>query len=336
MAEISNMFNPDRMNLGESIPLDTPLVIQLETSGFCNLECKFCPCGDAETRKMLKQDIMTEDLFDTFIAQCKEFPNKIKILRVIGVGEPLINPSIVSFVSRAKACGAFENVEITTNGVLLDAKLSDGLVAAGLDVLLVSLEATTQERFYEIAGKHVDVLALKKNLEYFFRHRKTTKLYIKTTDLAVASLPEGEETFLKEYEGICDYIYVEKVIENWPEFHAGAVSGSVRYSEDAYQQRKQVCVQPFKLLCVAANGDVMPCSVDWKRALWLGNIKETSLQNIWNGNSMKSLRCTLLKVMPCNFCNACGYMVQNQPDNIDEYKESILKRLCDGVKGEFL
>lgn len=329
MAKISNMFNPNRINLGESIPLDTPLVIQLETSGFCNLECKFCPCGDAEVRKILKQDIMAEALFDVFIEQCKAFPDIIKILRIIGVGEPLVNQKIASFVSKAKACGAFEKVEITTNGVLLDAKLSDDLIAAGLDVLLVSLEATNKERFYEVTGKNVEVLALKKNLEYFFSHRKTTKLYIKTTDLAVADLPGGDEAFLEEYGEICDYIYVEKVIENWPEFHAGALSGSVRYSEDAYQRRKQVCVQPFKLLCVAANGDVMPCSVDWKRALLLGNIKETSLQNIWNGRKMKSLRCALLKMKPCNFCSACGYTVQNQPDNIDEYRESILRRIGD-------
>lgn len=162
MAKISNMFNPNRINLGESIPLDTPLVIQLETSGFCNLECKFCPCGDAEVRKILKQDIMAEALFDVFIEQCKAFPDIIKILRIIGVGEPLVNQKIASFVSKAKACGAFEKVEITTNGVLLDAKLSDDLIAAGLDVLLVSLEATNKERFYEVTGKNVEVLALKK------------------------------------------------------------------------------------------------------------------------------------------------------------------------------
>lgn len=56
MAIYSNMFNPDRINLGEAIPLATPLSIQLETSGYCNLECKFCPCGDADARKHLPQD----------------------------------------------------------------------------------------------------------------------------------------------------------------------------------------------------------------------------------------------------------------------------------------
>ncbi|MDE6055970.1 MAG: radical SAM protein [Lachnospiraceae bacterium] len=329
MAKISNMLNPNRINLGESIPLDTPLVIQLETSGFCNLECKFCPCGDKDARKLFRQDIMTEDLFDIFIEQCKAFPNKIKILRIIGVGEPLVNNNIASFVSKAKACGTFEKVEITTNGVLLDEKLSDALVEAGLDVLLVSLEATNNERFYEITGKHVDVLELKKKLEYFFKHSKNTKLYIKTTDLSIVDMPGGDEAFLEEYGEICDYIYVEKVIENWPEFHAGAVSGSVRYSEDVYKQRKQICVQPFKLLCVSANGDVMPCSVDWKRALLLGNITKTSLLDIWNGRKLNSLRCTLLKMEPCNFCSECKYTVQNQPDNIDEYKEMILRRLGD-------
>lgn len=286
MAIISNMLNSNRINLGEVIPLSTPFVIQLEASGFCNLECKFCPCGNREARKLFRQDNMTEELFGLFIEQCKAFPEKIKILRIIGVGEPLINDKIALFVSKAKASGAFERVEITTNGVLLNPRLSDALIEAELDVLLVSLEAINNERFYEVTGRRIDVSELKRNLEYFFRHRNNAKLYIKTTDLAVADTPEGRANFFKEYDKICDYMYIEKVIENWPEFHAGAVSGAVRYDESAYQQHKLVCVQPFKLLCVAANGDVMPCSVDWKRALRLGNIKEKSLSEIWGaGNS---------------------------------------------------
>lgn len=329
MAVISNMLNSNRINLGEAIPLSTPFVIQLEASGFCNLECKFCPCGDKEARKLFRQDNMTEELFDLFVEQCKAFPEKIKILRIIGVGEPLINSKIALFVLKAKTSGAFERVEITTNGVLLNSKLSDDLIEAGLDVLLVSLEAMNDERFYEVTGKRIDVSELKRNLEYFFKHKKNTKLYIKTTDLAVADMPEGSERFFEEYDEICDYMYIEKVIENWPEFHAGAVAGAVRYDESAYQQRKLVCVQPFKLMCVAANGDVMPCSVDWKRALWLGNITENSLLEIWGGRELKYLRRSLLEMSPCIFCSACRYTSQNQPDNIDDYRETILERIRD-------
>lgn len=323
MAEISNMFNKNRMNLGEKIPLDTPLVIQLEASGFCNLESCFCPCGNDDTRKLMPQDIMDEESFDLFIKQCLEFPQAIKVLRFIGIGEPLVNPKIVNFVKKAKESKAFERVEITSNGLLLTKELSDELIRAGLDVLLVSLESTDERRFKKIANRNVDLGKLKENLQYFYYHENESKLYIKTTDLGV----ENKEEFYKEYGPFCDYIYVEKIIENWPEFLAGATEGAVRYQIDEYQKSKKVCIQPFKLLCLAANGDVMPCSVDWKRILKLGNIKEESLLSIWNGDRRKNLLLSLLKDEKCPFCSHCNYNVQNQPDDIDDYIDKIIRRL---------
>ena len=36
-------FNEERLDLGHISPLDTPLVIYVEPSSFCNLSCTFCP-----------------------------------------------------------------------------------------------------------------------------------------------------------------------------------------------------------------------------------------------------------------------------------------------------
>lgn len=325
MAIITNMLNNNRINLGEAIPLDTPLVIQIEPSGFCNLECNFCPCGDAESRNLMKQDVMSAELFDRFIKQCLEFNTPIKVLRFIGIGEPLINNNIGCFVKKAKESGAFERVEITSNGVLLSEKLSDSLIESGLDTLLISLEAMTDEKYFEITGKRVDVSELKRRLVYFYnKSRKTnTKLYIKTISASI----DTRDTFLDEYGQICDYIYIEKVIENWPEFAAGAERNAVRYENEEYQTTKKVCIQPFKIMCIAANGDVMPCSVDWKRVNLLGNINSMSLKDIWNGERLREIRLSLLDLKPESICSICKYTLQNQPDDIDNYINDIKDRI---------
>lgn len=305
MARIGNLFNPNRINLGEKIPLDTPLVIQLEASGYCNLKCVFCPCGQDSG---IIRDTLTPETFDRFISQCLEFPDKIKVLRIIGIGEPLLNPNIADFVAKAKRCGAFERVEITTNGVLLTPELSDRLVDSGLDALLISLEATDEGRFQKVAGVKVDLERMYQNLKYFFEHRRGCILYIKTVDVALDT--EGDRAaFLSKYGQICDEIQIEHVYENWPEFKAGTGGDSVRYDMDLYRTKKQVCVQPFKLLCLAANGDVMPCCVDWKRKLILGNLGETTLVKIWNGEALRRLRISLLKGQLCDFCDRGSYLL---------------------------
>lgn len=323
MAEISNMYNSNRINLGERIPLDSPLVIQLEPSGFCNLECSFCPCGNSETRKFIQKDMMSLACFEKFIDQCKTFKDRIKVLRLIGIGEPLLNKNIGTFVKIAKESGAFDRVEITSNGVLLTHEVADQLIDAGLDTLLISLESNDEIKFEKIAGRKVSLDTMKEQFQYFYKRKSNTKFYIKTTNLGV----ENNSDFYNEYGEFCDYIYVENVIENWPEFDAGSNQGAVRYEEVPYQKKKEICIQPFKLLCVAANGDVVPCCVDWKRDLLLGNINDQSILEIWNGDRLKQLRKSLLQNQKKNICNRCSYSVQNQPDDIDAYADEILKRL---------
>lgn len=325
MAKIGNLFNPSRINLGEAIPLNTPLVIQLETCGFCNLKCTFCPGGVVDSG--IIRDMMSVETFQLFLTQCREFPQKIKILRIIGIGEPLLNRNIAEFVSEAKQSGVFEKIEITTNGTLLTRELSDKLIDAGLDTLLVSLEATNESKFEKIAGVHIQLNELYWNLEYFFkRSRNKCILYIKTTDFALDTEAERGE-FYEKWGKICDEIQIEHVYENWPEFHAGTDGNSVRYDLEQYKSTKDVCVQPFKLLCLAANGDVMPCSVDWKRTLLLGNIHQIRLVQIWNGDLLRKLRTSLLRKELCKYCQVCAVSKSNQPDDIDEYAQRILARL---------
>ena len=325
MAKIGNLFNPSRINLGEAIPLNTPLVIQMETCGFCNLKCKFCPGGASDSG--IIRDMMSFETFKLFLAQCREFPRKIKILRIIGIGEPLLNRNVAEFVSEAKQSGVFEKVEITTNGTLLTRELSDKLIDAGLDTLLVSLEATDENKFEKIAGVRIQINELYENIDYFFkRSRNKCILYIKTTDLALDTESE-RKAFYEKWGEVCDEIQIEHVYENWPEFQAGTDGNSVRYDLEQYKNKKDVCVQPFKLLCLAANGDVMPCSVDWKRTLLLGNIYQTRIAQIWNGEQLRKLRTSLLRKEICEYCRVCSVTKSNQPDNIDEDAQRILARL---------
>lgn len=49
--------------------------------------------------------------------------------------------------------------------------------------------------------------------------------------------------------------------------------------------------------------------------------------SIWNGDRRKNLLLSLLKDEKCPFCSHCNYNVQNQPDDIDDYIDKIIRRL---------
>ena len=60
-----------------------------------------------------------------------------------GMGEPLLHPNIVTMVQAAKELGA--EVELITNGLLLDADKAKDLIGAGLDRLVVSVDGVTPQ-----------------------------------------------------------------------------------------------------------------------------------------------------------------------------------------------
>ena len=53
------------------------------------------------------------------------------------------------------------------------------------------------------------------------------------------------------------------------------------------QSQYKDCKEPFTFLKVLSNGDVKPCC--WSKNV-IGNLDDSSLSDIWNGNLMMKLR----------------------------------------------
>ena len=70
-------------------------------------------------------------------------------------GEPLVRPDCAKLVAALKGIGGVRQVTLTTNGVLLRARL-DELLDAGLDAVNVSLDTTDRAQYRAITG--VDAL----------------------------------------------------------------------------------------------------------------------------------------------------------------------------------
>jgi MoaA/NifB/PqqE/SkfB family radical SAM enzyme len=117
--------------------------VYVEPTNQCNLECRIC----------------VRNVWDEPLGQMADvtFARLIEGLRAIaapptvffgGFGEPLAHPHIVEMVAQAKALGG--PVELITNGTLLTEHLSRQLIAAGLDVLWVSLDGATPESYADV------------------------------------------------------------------------------------------------------------------------------------------------------------------------------------------
>ncbi len=122
-------------------PLSTPLKkIYLEPTSRCNLNCRTCvrhswnePAGTMEMEH-----------FQGLIQELRAVPSLEKIA-FWGIGEPLLHPNILDMIASAKGLGV--QTELVTNALLLDPDMAQGLVDAGLDVLVVSVDGVSPESY---------------------------------------------------------------------------------------------------------------------------------------------------------------------------------------------
>ena len=84
---------------------------------------------------------------------------------------------------------------------------------------------------------------------------------------------------------------------------------SVRPTEDDAPWRG--CRRPWSLMYVSANGNVLPCCISVftdtpHEELILGNLFESSVEEVWNGKRYRAWRSAMLSGEPPKACKGCG------------------------------
>lgn len=320
---ISEVYHDKRVDLHKQIPLATPLVVYVEPSGYCNLRCAFCPYRLEE--KTSKKDIMSVGLFKKLISDLAEFPEKIKLLRFCGNGDSLINKDIIKMLQYAKEKKVAKKTEMVTNATLLAPDLIKNLPLF-LDRIVCSIGGLCQEDYKRMSNTNINFENLLSNLTALYANRGKCKIHIKIHNEAVSS-ESKKKMFFDMFGSQCDEIYIENLVSLWPQFNTDYSVNEFRFGGEVVKRR--ICPQIFKSLQVQADGEVVPCCVDWRRVNLVGNIKKNSLFEIWNGEKLRKLQTEHLKgnkekLEPCKDCTMNDYC---EVDNIDQYAEECMQRL---------
>ena len=296
-----------RTKLAEVLPLDTPFVVQIFPIYACNFKCGYCIFSVNKAKRHFISDkiIMDFDLYKKCIDEIALFPNKVKVLRFVGIGEPLLHKKIVDMIKYAVSKDVANTVEILTNGLLLTPETSDLLISAGLSRLVVSLQGTTKEKYKEICGADIDFEKFIKNLNYFFNNKNNTQIYLKIVDCALDG-KDDEKKFYKLFGDICDTIAIEHAVP----IHTGVKFENVLKNKDISVTQfglpvseVKICPQPFFHLQINPDGKVVPCySFEYPEIM--GNCNNQSINEIWNGEKFQHFRCIMLNGIK-NVCETC-------------------------------
>ncbi len=124
-----------------------PFYATIDITRRCNIQCVGCRYHSPAVNMPSPgdQDIMDVS-FDLFRKMCNEIKTMgTKTLILMGEGEPFLHPLLCDFVSFAKKLGF--HVTLLTNGTLLNKENILSLINSRLDVLKVSLWATSPDGY---------------------------------------------------------------------------------------------------------------------------------------------------------------------------------------------
>jgi len=256
-----------------------PFRLWIEPTDHCNLRCVMCPNKDLPKEKKGYMDLA---LFQKII---DEAASSVFDVHLLHRGESLLHPRFFDMADYAREKSV--RAKLHTNGTVLDEKKARRLLDSGLDQISFSFDGYDKETYERIriggdfektVQNIVRFLEIKKEL----RSKKpyTILELINFPDSRIKSDSESQKAFLTRFKALPLDKLVIKEYHNW----AGE-TGKV-------QKRKQYspCTFLWNALVIFWDGSVLPCSQDFFGYYILGNVKDTSLSEIWNNDKMTHLR----------------------------------------------
>lgn len=313
----------NRVKLADQIPLRTPYSVTIVPSSYCNLTCQFCP-----NRMMGNKHIMSLDKFKGIIDNAG-FRDKVKMLHLYNVGEPLMNPNLPSMIAYAKEKEFSERISFVTNASLMDRRAAKAVILAGVDRIIISLYGLSDADYLENTNRRVSFAEVYENIKYLNSIKGDCKIYVKVIDRAVDN-PDKLWDFAMMFKNHCDYYSMEPVLPIWPNFKPeGEDEGARGLYEGIPAKERLACHYPFYSMVVNARGFVNLCLADWNETVELGDTAESSLNCIWNSDRYYQFRLMQLRGerLGSGLCATCGTLrvATAQEDDIDEDRERLLK-----------
>ncbi len=320
-------------------PLPLPKQLYLEVINRCNSRCATCPLTfhPHEAAHALE--------WSEFLRITDQFSVLERVV-LHGIGEPLMHPDLVRMIRHLKDRGAyvlFNSNAILLNGKRVDALIESGLDEIRVSVDGATPETYFRLRGVRAFPKVIaNIRAFMTRREELAATRPRVSLWMTGVRENIAELPHlielaaqlgVAEVYLQRMtyfgEGLAiagQAIYrsedpalralIERVEQRARELGVRfAGTGEVHPGEslraDDSERPWQGCRRPWRLIYITANGNALPCciapftGVPYEEII-LGNVNDTSVAEVWNGEGYRAFRAAHVSDQPPAPCEGCG------------------------------
>lgn len=256
-GELSKNF----LNTYSNIYFKNPTNVHIAISNRCNLKCVMCPYHSPEITKFHTSDFFNKANYmdiDTF-SKIAQYCGENGIFMQFGqLDEPLLHPRFLDFLDIARKFNVC-NINLTTNGTLLDRKIALGIVQSNIKSITFSLDAIDKQSYKEIRGYDYDKTLA--NIEYLL---ECLESYKKTIDINVCFILQGKNAESKSKEFLEYWISrVKKVkFHKLTEFFLNKEKILVAKNQGVFredQEQRYPCSIPWQTLFVTPDSKVTFC-----------------------------------------------------------------------------
>ncbi|MBF0547487.1 MAG: radical SAM protein [Candidatus Riflebacteria bacterium] len=280
------------------LPLKFPIILNIEPTNRCNLSCTICP-RRFSIRKIVDMD------WQIFEKIAVEVARNGPILKIFlqKDGEPLLFPKIGEMVSCLKSLNAAKNVSIISNGTMLNPDLFISLSKAGLDDLIISIDAVEPNSYFGLKGRDCFDQVRRNFLEAakLKKEMRLTNPRLKARMVERKGRGAETEEFRKIWYSVADAVDITP-------YHTWMDSVN-DYRVYETNKERYPCSLLWYTGIINSDQTVSPCCIDYDCKGVLGKIDSGGFSAIWNGKNLRKLRMRHLleEYSRTKICEYCQY-----------------------------
>ena len=302
-------------------PWGLPTHLQVEPSSLCNLRCPACRVVTGMGRK---GPLMELDLFKKIVDEVQDY---VFLMALWGWGEPFINPDIYDMIAYARSKGI--RLIASTNGHFLKGRReAERLIRAGLDVLIIAIDGSTQET-YQLYRRPGTLDSVLQGVRTLAEQKRALRADLPLINIRTVVMRQNEDEIpaMVELARSCgaDMLSLKTMnpLTNDPySLDATPQDDSddpfvpinphyqrFRYHEGGHLRirvRRNPCKRLWNNPKILSEGSVVMCTCDVAGTFPLGDVNTESLEQIWMsagyGQKRRQFHADWQKMAPCCTC----------------------------------
>ena len=290
-----------------------PPVVVIEPTNICNLKCPLCPSGNGTLKR--QKGYMDFSLFKKIIDEIKD---KSFMVVLWNQGESFLHKDILKMVKYASDNHLFTLASTSLN-LMPDA---EDLINSGLDSMIVSLDGTTQETYnkYRVNGDLSKVIEnTKKIIEAKKKLKKSNPLIrwqflvMKHNEHEIEKIKQlAKEMKVDNLELKTVQIYSREDINNFlpinPKYRRYKIQNESFELKFGIKNR---CRRIWTNAVINWDGEAAVCCFDKDVKYKIGNIKDSTLSELWRNEKISKIRNKILQNRSSiPICRNCGESIK--------------------------